>query len=130
MDSNNVTSARADEQLKHEVEGIIKASPVESRTEAKRQQAPGGDQPDMAPGRRPETAEVEADGLSIDDRHQRADFAGWFRPNGFPATGAEAVAMAEESVAPDWVTEFVSRLDPDERFDNVGQLWDAARRAE
>lgn len=130
MDSNNVTSPRADEQLKHETEGIVRASPVESRTEAKRQQAPGGNEPDMAPGRRPDTAEVLSDGLSIDDRHQRADFAGWFRPNGFPATGADARAMAEESVAPDWVNEMVGRLDPEERFETVGQLWEAARRTD
>jgi hypothetical protein len=73
---------------------------------------------------------VGEDGLSIDERHERADFAGWLRPSGFPATRPDLLAMAEESAAPDWVIERLSTLDPDTEFETIGSVWEASRHAD
>lgn len=128
MDRNNTVSGREDDQRKQETQDIVSSSPVESRTEARRQEAPGPGQPDLAPGRRPETAEPDDTGMSIDERHARADFAGWLEPSAFPARGRDLAAMAAGAAAPDWVRERLEGLPSDETFETIGAAWEASDR--
>jgi hypothetical protein len=130
VDRSNQAGWREDDQRKFETDGIVKGAPVDARSDYRRQEAPGDDEPDLSPGRRPETAEVDADGLSIDDRHDRAEFARWFQPSAFPATGWDLRDMAQDSSAPDGIRAMVDRLEPEARFETVSAAWEAARKAE
>lgn len=123
MDRNDKTSPRADEQRKHELSGFVQGQPVARRDDAHLQEELGH----LEPGRRPLTSEPDADGHpSIDETFDRSEFARWFRPSDMPTTVGQLKQTAQDEGAPAWVVEALDGLDPAQRYDTIGDVWEAA----
>ncbi|HEX2574821.1 MAG TPA: DUF2795 domain-containing protein [Aquihabitans sp.] len=122
MVRNDKTSPRVDAQREHELKGFIQGAPVPNRDDAKLQEEIGR----IEPGRRPEVDEPGPNGQpSIQETFVRSEFSRWFLPSAFPATAGVLVEQLRDEAAPDWVVEAVERLAPDQRFDDIGHVYDA-----
>jgi len=126
MDQKNQSTPREDDQRSQEEAGFVTGAPVDERDEAHRQQAPGDGEPDLEPGHRPETAERDASGSSIDERMLRSDFARWITPSELPATAAHLADQTETAGAPGWVVAALRALPADQELATIGDAWDAA----
>lgn len=122
MDRNDKSSPRADEQRKHELSGFVQGQPVARRDDEHLQEEIGH----LEPGRRPLTAEAVGDEPSIDETFDRSEFARWFRPSELPATVAQIRETAQDEGAPAWVIEALDGLDAGQRYDTIGEVWEAA----
>lgn len=122
QDQGNQHGRLVDDQLARETEALVHGSPDEGRTEGRRQQAPGPDEPELHAGDRPEVeAEVQRDA--------RAALAAAVTPAHFPAERDELVATARsEDADPDLVNRLAG-LNPDRQFATVEEVWEALPHA-
>jgi hypothetical protein len=122
-DSGNLNGPLHDDQLEHEVHGLVTGSPIEGRDDDHLQQDVG----DLEPGRRPLTDEAVGNAPSIEEMNRKSDFTRWLRPSDFPADAGTLATVARDEYAPDWVQDALDHLDHDRRFDTMGDVWDAVR---
>jgi hypothetical protein len=119
---------RLDEEMAHEVRGLLQGEPGDARVEEWHDPEPSGeDQPEVA-----EFADPEEDrpggaptGITVEETERRAEFAGYLHRSLFPAGRDRLRRAAGEANAPDWVVEVIDRL-PDGEFPNVAEAWAAA----
>ena len=123
--SSNKHTPRVDEELKHEVQSIVRGSPIEARAQEGREQegpADGEPTPDalITGGRQGATP----DALSHDEVEARAELARHLQPSVFPADRDELIASARQSGASE---ELAARLGglPDGSFDHMEAVWEA-----
>jgi len=119
---------RLDDELEHEVRGLLQGQNTEGRVEEWHDPEPSGeDQPvvgeypdsgDDLPGGAPA-------GISAAEADRRAYFASFLSRSLFPADRARLRAAAEEANAPAEVLAVIDRL-PDGEFVNIADAWHKA----
>jgi hypothetical protein len=118
---------RLDDELEHEVRGLLQGQPTDGRVEEWREPEPSGDdQPDATefpdaddlPGGAPP-------GITAAGAERRSRFASYLSRSLFPAGRAKLRAAAEAAQAPDEVLAVIDRL-PDGEFANAAEAWHAA----
>ncbi|MCW2697602.1 MAG: uncharacterized protein JWR62_2687 [Modestobacter sp.] len=115
-------SPREDEELKHEVEGMVRSG-RSTRAEEWREPEPVAEgEPDVDSAPADTLTGGVPRGMSPDAVAARAELARWLDRADFPNTGAELVEAAREHRAPDAVVDELSRLPADEIFARVGDV--------
>lgn len=107
-----------DEQLAHEVRGVVQGGRSSYAEEWRDQQAPGEDQPpadQVLAGSR----QGLAPGLSEDDLEERSEIARFLGIAAFPGDRDALVAVAAGNQATDHVLAELRRLPAGETFENV-----------
>ncbi len=120
---SNKHGPRLDEQLAHEVSGLTAADRSTHAQEWKDPEPSGEDQPDV--DRYPDGTLVGGtpDGLSPDEVEMRSEVAAALGKNVWPASGAVLVRQAEANSAADRVVDLLSRLKPDQQYENLQDAW-------
>jgi hypothetical protein len=112
-----------DEELQHEVEGLIRSG-HSTRAEEWRDPEPSGeDQPDVDWAPEDTLTGGTPPGMTPADVAGRAELAAALDRRAFPADRDALVAVAEENNAPEPVLSQLRRLPNGQRFDNVNALW-------
>ncbi len=112
---------RVDEEMKHDVESLLKGAPVESRAQESRLQ----EDPGVGPGTRRDVPESSGAGIPTDAADLRADIARHLASVRFPATGDDLVAAAEADSASAEVLRLLRGLPPGQPYPNVQAVWAA-----
>jgi len=115
---------RQDEQLAHEVRGLVQGGHATHAEEWRDQQAPGEDQPDddaVLSGSR----QGLAPGLSERDVEERSEIARFLGISAFPGDRDALVVVAVEHQATDHVLAELRRLPAGETFRNVQDVMGA-----
>jgi hypothetical protein len=118
-------SPRLDEQLEHEVEGVVRAGRATHAEEWADPEPPGDDQPevDRAPGT--ELIGGVPAGLTPEEVELRSEVAAALRRSDLPADREQLLERAVERYAPPRVLDELRRLPADQTFDTIGEIWTA-----
>ena len=119
---------RLDDELEHEVRGLLQGQNTEGRVEEWHDPEPSGeDQPTV--GEYPDPGEDlpggAPAGITAAEADRRAYFASFLSRSVFPADRAKLRAVAGEANAPDEVLAVIDRL-PDGEFTNIADAWHKA----
>lgn len=118
-------SPRVDEQLEHEVQGMLKSGHETHAEEWKSGEPSGEDQPDVdrAPG---ETLTGGTpDGMTPDDVEGRSELAGYLGKEVWPADAEQLLALAAERQAPASVLDGLRKLPAGQPYENLQEVWSA-----
>lgn len=118
-------SPRADDELAHEVQGMMKAGRSTHAEEWNDPEPSGEDQPDVDRDPAGTLQGAVPDGMTAGDVETRSSLAQALGRDVYPATGAELLARARENDAPDDVLRTLERLPRDHSFQNVQEIWTA-----
>jgi hypothetical protein len=114
---------RADEEMKHELGGLL-ASGRQTHAQEWRQVEPSGeDQPDVDRMPNGELVGGTPAGLDGEDVQRRSDFATFVSSTHYPAARDDLVDRAVDSGAPDWVLGMIRSLPADRQFANLSEIW-------
>jgi Protein of unknown function (DUF2795) len=115
--------ARQDEQLAHEVEGLIRGGHSTHAQEWKDPEPSGEDQPDadLAPQGTLEGAVPE--GMSATDVEERSELATFLGKDVYPAERQALLERATANAAPERVLRRLEQLPEDRRYENVQDIW-------
>ncbi len=116
-------SPRADDQLAHEVQGMMKAARSTHAEEWKDPEPSGEDQPDVDRNPAGTLQGAVPDGMTSDDVERRSAVAQVLGKDVYPATAAELVTRARENDASDDVVRTLEGLPADQSFRNVQEVW-------
>ncbi|HEY0485130.1 MAG TPA: DUF2795 domain-containing protein [Mycobacteriales bacterium] len=118
-------SPRVDEQLGHEVEGLVRAGRTTHAEEWADPEPPGDDQPEV--DRAPDTDLTGGvpEGMTPEEVSLRSEIAAAVERTVFPAGRDQLLENAVERYAPPRVLEELRRLPDDGRYANVGDVWTA-----
>ena len=109
--------------MAHDVEGMTRGAPTESRAEeAREQEGPGEGEP--TPDARLTSAEAPTNALGYDEVEARTDLARYLQPSVFPARPPRLVASARDMGAPSALVDRLGTL-ADDLYDTVEQVWEA-----
>jgi hypothetical protein len=108
---------RLDDEMEHEVEGIVRGAPVDAR--AREDLEPEPIEQSTVPLGDPEGDEHH---LEIVERSELARF---LRPSALPAAADVVIAVATEEHAPDAVLSQLATLPAGVEFATVGEIWEA-----
>jgi hypothetical protein len=122
---SNKHGPNVDDELKHEVEGLVRGAHSTHAEEWADPEAPGDDQPDADRYPAGELLGGIPDGLTADEVELRSAVAAALRRSDFPAGREELLEKTVERYAPPRVLEELRRLPGDRTFDNLGELWTA-----
>jgi len=116
---------RLDDQLKHEVSGMVRSGRSTHAEEWKDPEPSGEDQPDV--DRAPGSTLVGAvpEGTSEADIEGRSELAAAIGKEVWPASAQTLLAAARASGATDRVIDQLSRLPADRTFRNTQEVWTA-----
>jgi hypothetical protein len=114
--------ARADEELKHETEGLVRAGRSTHAEEWADPEAPAEGEPDVDVAPAETLVGGVPPGTSPEAVVTRAEIARWLVRSDFPSTGAALVEKAQEHHAPDAVVGLLSRLPAGEVYERVGDV--------
>jgi hypothetical protein len=123
---SNKHGPHVDDQLKHEVEGLVRGTHATHAEEWADPEAPGDDQPDDDVFPAGELVGGVPDGLTPEEVALRSEVAAALRRSDFPATRDQLLEKAVERYAPPRVLEELRRLPADQTFANLGEMWVAA----
>jgi Protein of unknown function (DUF2795) len=114
-----------DEQLEHEVDGLVRSGRTTRAEEWRDTEPSGEDQPDV--DRVPNGTLVGGvpDGTTEADIEGRSQLAAAIGKEVWPATAETLLSRAQESAAPDQVLDVLSRLPRDRTYRNVQEVWSA-----
>ena len=116
-------SPRADEELKHQTQGLIKSGHTTHAEEWKDPEPAGEDQPD---------ADLAPDGtlhggtpigMTADDVEGRAELATFIGKDAYPMVREQIINLVMDRAAPDRVVDLVRRLPSGREFHNVNEVW-------
>jgi hypothetical protein len=115
-------SPRVDEELEHEIQGMLKAEHA-TRAEEWREVEPiaEGD-PDITADPAGTLVGGVPVGMTEDAVVARAELARWLDRADFPATGAELVEAARDHRAPDAVAAELAKLPDGETYERIGDV--------
>lgn len=117
-------SARLDDELKEETEGMVRAN-RQTRAEEWHQLEPSGeDEPDV--DRAPDgtlTGGTPA-GMTPADVAGRSELAGYLGHDVYPAVREQLIGAALDHHAPDRIVDAVRRLPSGRQFHNVAEVWE------
>ena len=116
-------SPRADEELKHQTQGLVRSGHTTHAEEWKDPEPIGEDQPDadLAPdgtlhGGTPP-------GMTADDVEGRAELATFLGKDAYPMVREQIINLAIDRSAPDRVIELVRGLPAGREFHNINEVW-------
>jgi uncharacterized protein DUF2795 len=115
-------SAREDDELKHEVEGMIRAGRPTHSEEWKDPEPGAEGEPDVDSSPADTLVGGVPVGMSPDAVVARAELARWLDRADFPNTGAQLVEAARDHRAPDAVAAELSRLPAEDVFERIGDV--------
>src|SRR3954469_20431107 len=118
-------SARLDEQMAHETEGLVRAGHSTHAEEWKDPEPSGEDQPDsdLAPDGTMHGATPS--GTTPDDIEGRAELAGYLGKDSYPMVREQVINLAIDRRAPERVVDLVRGLPSGREFHNVNEIWAA-----
>lgn len=118
-------SPRLDEEMKHEVAGLVQGNKQTHAEEWASPEPSGEDQPEL--GLAPDEAVHGGvpDGMTPDDVEARAQLAMYLPLSTFPGVREQLLEHVMDSSAPDVVVERVRDLPAGREFQNVGEVWRA-----
>src|SRR5258706_11208323 len=108
---------RLDEEMAHEMRGVVQGGPVGARAEEWRTAEPAGeDQPEDSLVPEPGAGHRGGApfGMSRDEREARSRLGGYLNRSAFPADRARLTAAARAAHAPDDVVNALAHLAPDD----------------
>lgn len=124
MGDGDKVSARQDDALKHQLEGMLRSGHSTHAQEWRDPEPSGEDQPDV-------DAEPDGtlhggvpDGMSAGDVEDRSEVAS-FLGRVYPADRDTLIATAREHQAPDRILDLLERLPPGQDFTNLQDVWAA-----
>jgi hypothetical protein len=115
-------SAREDDALKHETEGMMRAGRSTHAEEWKDPEPVAEGEPDIDTSPADTLVGGVPVGMSPDAVVARAELARWLDRADFPNTGADLVEAARDHRAPDAVADELSRLPADEVYERIGDV--------
>lgn len=115
-------SAREDDALKHETEGMIRAGRSTHAEEWNDPEPVAEGEPDVDSSPADTLTGGVPEGMTPDAVVARAEIARWLDRADFPNTGAELVEAARDHRAPDAVAGELSRLPADGVYERVGDV--------
>jgi hypothetical protein len=116
---------RLDEEMKHEISGLVTGAPVEPRAEEWREQeGPAEGEPTPDSRLSGDRGIPVSDELSLDAIERRTTIAQNIQGKVFPARPGELIESAREMQAPDWVVAKLTEL-PDGVYDHFEAVWEA-----
>ena len=120
---NSKHSPRLDEQMEHEVEGMMTAERPTRAEEWKEAEPAGEDQAD--PGRLGEPADRQPGvppGMTIEDVELRAEVAEHLPRSVFPADESALLGHLVDTNAPDRLQQLIRQLPSGQTYENVGDV--------
>ncbi|WP_448615392.1 DUF2795 domain-containing protein [Modestobacter sp. URMC 112] len=115
-------SPREDDELKHEIEGMLRAGRPTHAEEWKDPEPAAETDPDVDSSPADTLTGGVPVGMTPDAVVARAELARWLDRADFPNTGADLVEAARDHRAPDAVADELSRLPSDEVFERIGDV--------
>jgi len=113
---------RLDEQMEHEVEGMLRAE-RSTRAEEWRDPEPSAEgDPDVDADPAGTLVGGTPVGMTPDAVEARAELARWLDRADFPATGPELVEAARDHRAPDAVAAELAKLPAGESYERIGDV--------
>lgn len=120
---SNKANVRVDDNLKHELGGVM-SSGHQTHAEEWRQVEPSGDdQPDVDRAPNTELIGGTPDGISAEDVQRRSELASYVSTTHFPVVRSDLVDNALDRNAPDWVLGLLRNLPEDKQFENLAEIW-------
>jgi len=123
---SNKHGPHVDDELKHEVEGLVRGAHATHAEEWADPEPPGDDQPDVDVFPAGELVGGVPEGLTPEEVALRSEVAAALRRSDFPATRDELLGKAVERYAPPRVLDELRRLPADHPFATIGEMWVAA----
>jgi hypothetical protein len=115
-------SPRVDEELEHEIQGMLKAERA-TRSEEWREVEPVAEgEPDLTTDPSGTLVGGTPVGMDADAVVARAELARWLDRADFPSTGPDLVEAARDHRAPDAVTAELERLPEGETYERIGDV--------
>ncbi|MBN1094132.1 DUF2795 domain-containing protein [Blastococcus sp. TML/M2B] len=115
-------SPRVDEELEHEIQGMLKAERA-TRSEEWREAEPVAEgDPDLTADPTGSLVGGTPVGMDADAVVARAELARWLDRADFPSTGPELVEAARDHRAPDAVAAELERLPAGETYERIGDV--------
>ena len=115
-------SARQDDQLKHEVEGMMRAGRSTHAEEWKDPEPAAEGEPDVDSSPADTLIGGVPNGMTPDAIVKRAELARWLDRADFPATGPDLVEAARDHRAPDAVADELAKLPDGETYERIGDV--------
>ncbi|MCZ2827847.1 DUF2795 domain-containing protein [Modestobacter sp. VKM Ac-2986] len=115
-------SARQDDLLKHEVEGMMRSGRSTHAEEWKDPEPAAEGEPDVDSSPADTLLGGVPVGMTPDAVVARAELARWLVRADFPATGPELVEAARDHRAPDAVADELARLPDGETYERIGDV--------
>jgi len=112
-----------DEQLKHEVEGMLRSGRSTHAEEWADPEPSAEGDPDVDRAPHGSLVGGHPEGITADDVEGRSELARHLTPGAFPGTGETLRAHALESHAPDSVLDQLGGAPTGREFANIGELW-------
>lgn len=116
---------RVDEEMAHEVEGLLRAGRSTHAEEWKDPEPAGEDQPDVDRDPGGTLVGGTPEGMTEQDVETRSELAQALGKEVYPATGGRLVEVARERAATDRVIDLLRRLPAQDSFQNVQEVWAA-----
>ena len=123
---SNKHSARMDDALDHEVEGLMRSG-HDSRADWNSPEPSGEDQPDVDLVPDGTLAGGVPDGMTEDDVEGRSELAMYLGKECYPAVSAQLIDLARANDAPDSVIARLRALPAGREYVNVQDVWSALR---
>jgi len=116
-------SPRADDELKHQTQGLIRSGHTTHAEEWKDPEPSGEDQPDA--DRAPEGTlhGGTPQGMTGEDVEGRAELASFLGKDAYPMVREQIINLAIDRSAPDRVVDLVRRLPSGREFHNINEVW-------
>lgn len=116
-------SARVDEALGHETEGLVRSGRDTHVEEWKSAEPSGEDEPDVDVAPNGTLTGGTPAGMNADDVIGRAELAGYLGKEIYPAVREQLIDAVMDRNAPDRVVDLVKRLPSGRAFANVNEVW-------
>ena len=115
-------SARLDEEMQHEVEGMVRSGRSTHAEEWADPEPPAEGDPDVDAAPNGTLVGGTPVGMDADAVVARAELARWLDRADFPSTGPELVEAARDHRAPDAVVAELERLPGGESYERIGDV--------
>jgi hypothetical protein len=115
-------SAREDDELAHEVEGMVRSGRSTHAEEWKDPEPTAEGDPDVDVSPEDTLTGGVPVGMTPDAVAARAELARWLDRHDFPSTGKKLVEAARDHRAPDAIADELARLPEDQVFERIGDV--------
>ena len=116
---------RVDDELKEEIEPLLRGAPIEPRVEEALEKEPAGEDEPEPQEMLQDDGEWQGQSITAQDVRDRSELATYLEPARFPATREELIGAARSHSSPDWVVQSLSRLPAVGQYENMEAVWRA-----